>query len=77
MTTDPGSQIASIRRRELSSPRLDDPAGYEPAVEALLARNRIKHDGEPLTEDQVTEVEVFIAFIGPATKACSQDANRC
>ena len=37
--------------------------GHEAAVEALLARNRIEYDGEPLTEEQATEAETFIDFI--------------
>lgn len=37
--------------------------GHEEAVKALLARNRIEYDGEPLTERQVTEVEFFIDFV--------------
>ena len=37
--------------------------GHEAAVEALLARNRIEYDGEPLTEEQAIEVESFINFV--------------
>ena len=37
--------------------------GHEAAVEALLARNRLEYDGEPLTEEQAVEVETFIDFI--------------
>ena len=37
--------------------------GHEAAVEALLARNRIEYDGEPLTEEQAIEAETFINFI--------------
>ncbi len=37
--------------------------GHEAAVEALLARNRLEYDGEPLTEEQAVEVESFIGFI--------------
>jgi hypothetical protein len=37
--------------------------GHEDAVQALLARNRIEYDGEPLTEVQVAEAELFIDFV--------------
>lgn len=37
--------------------------GHEAAVEALLARNRLEYDGEPLTEEQAVEVEFFLNFI--------------
>ena len=37
--------------------------GHEAAVEALLARNRLEYDGEPLTEEQALEVESFINFV--------------
>lgn len=37
--------------------------GHEAAVEALLARNRLEYDGEPLTEQQAVEVELFVDFI--------------
>ena len=37
--------------------------GHEAAVEALLSRNRLEYDGEPLTEEQAIEAETFIDFI--------------